>query len=152
MLVFVITIAAIISTTAAGEYGIKPIDTKPPADCDCVDTYAWRFGLRGRAASEGRPTSTVPYQPVEDALTILSVKLIVGGLFDRHSRVGGIVANRQFQFDGPPSQAGTIYNRGWALCKKGYFLTLGATERFWQCKSGSCKFPAAASCYPGWIR
>ncbi|ANZ75297.1 BA75_02992T0 [Komagataella pastoris] len=57
-------------------------------------------------------------------------------LLDLHGRVGSIVANRQFQFDGPPPQAGTIYAVGWSITPNGY-LALGDSEVFYQCLSGS---------------
>jgi Yeast PIR protein repeat len=57
-------------------------------------------------------------------------------LTDSKGRIGGIVANHQFQFDGPPSQAGTIYNSGWSVCSNGS-LALGPSAIFYQCLSGS---------------
>ncbi|KAI0461315.1 hypothetical protein LJB42_000982 [Komagataella kurtzmanii] len=57
-------------------------------------------------------------------------------LLDLQGRVGSIVANRQFQFDGPPPQAGTIYAVGWSITPNGY-LALGDSEVFYQCLSGS---------------
>jgi hypothetical protein len=58
-----------------------------------------------------------------------------GILTDSQGRIGSIVANHQFQFDGPPSQAGAIYDAGWAVCANGY-LALGSSEKFYQCRSG----------------
>ena len=54
---------------------------------------------------------------------------------DSHGRIGAIVANRQFQFDGPPPQAGSIFAAGWSISKDGY-LTLGDSKVFYQCLSG----------------
>lgn len=45
----------------------------------------------------------------------LVVKLNNGILTDAKGRIGAIVSNRQFQFDGPPPQAGTIYAKGWSI-------------------------------------
>ena len=49
-------------------------------------------------------------------------------LKDTHERWGAIVANHQFQFDGPIPQAGTIYSAGWSI-KDGY-LYLGDSNIF----------------------
>ncbi|ODV73177.1 uncharacterized protein CYBJADRAFT_190209 [Cyberlindnera jadinii NRRL Y-1542] len=57
-------------------------------------------------------------------------------LYDSHGRVGSIVANRQFQFDGPPPQAGAIYAAGWSITDDGY-LALGDSDIFYQCLSGT---------------
>ncbi|KAK6205157.1 uncharacterized protein RJT21DRAFT_13402 [Scheffersomyces amazonensis] len=56
-------------------------------------------------------------------------------LTDSHGRIGSIVANRQFQFDGPPPQAGAIYAAGWSITNDG-FLALGDADVFYQCLSG----------------
>lgn len=56
-------------------------------------------------------------------------------LTDSKGRIGAIVANRQFQFDGPPPQAGSIYAAGWSISPQGN-LALGDSELFYQCKSG----------------
>ena len=48
----------------------------------------------------------------------LSVTLKDGVLRDSKDRIGAIVAGHQFQFDGPPPQAGTIYAAGWVGCSK----------------------------------
>ncbi|KAI5952103.1 hypothetical protein KGF57_004195 [Candida theae] len=65
----------------------------------------------------------------------LVIKLQDGVLTDSHGRIGAIVANRQFQFDGPPPQAGSIYAAGWSISSDGY-LTLGDSKVFYQCLSG----------------
>lgn len=65
----------------------------------------------------------------------LSMTLKDGILVDSEGRIGSIVANRQFQFDGPPPQAGAIYAKGWSITKDGY-LAIGSTEIFYRCLSG----------------
>lgn len=65
----------------------------------------------------------------------LSMTLKDGILYDSHGRVGSIVANRQFQFDGPPPQAGAIYAKGWSLTPAGN-LAIGDSDVFYQCLSG----------------
>ncbi|BAO40907.1 cell wall mannoprotein HSP150 [Kluyveromyces marxianus DMKU3-1042] len=56
-------------------------------------------------------------------------------LTDGKGRIGSIVANRQFQFDGPPPQAGAIYAKGWSLTPAGN-LAIGDSDVFYQCLSG----------------
>lgn len=56
-------------------------------------------------------------------------------LRDGKGRIGAIVSNRQFQFDGPPPQAGSIYAAGWSITQDG-LLALGEGTQFFQCKSG----------------
>ncbi|EGV65015.1 hypothetical protein PSN45_004850 [Yamadazyma tenuis] len=64
----------------------------------------------------------------------LSMSLSASILTDAKGRIGSIVANRQFQFDGPPPQAGAIYAAGWSIID-GY-LALGNNQTFYQCLSG----------------
>lgn len=81
----------------------------------------------------------------------LLVSLTDGELRDSKGRVGAIVANRQFQFDGPPPQAGTIYAAGWSFVpadvaglgekqsdtkEGGFKLALGDQTTFYKCLSG----------------
>ncbi|GMM28630.1 beta-1,3-glucan linked protein [Martiniozyma asiatica (nom. inval.)] len=66
----------------------------------------------------------------------LSMTLKGGILTDVKGRVGSIVANRQFQFDGPPPQAGAIYAAGWSISEDGD-LSIGTTSVFYQCLSGN---------------
>ncbi|AMD22476.1 HHL294Wp [Eremothecium sinecaudum] len=66
----------------------------------------------------------------------LELNLTDSILRDAHGRIGSIVANRQFQFDGPPPQAGTIYANGWSLTPEGN-LALGDSDVFFQCLSGN---------------
>ena len=66
----------------------------------------------------------------------LAMTLEDGILKDSHGRIGSIVANRQFQFDGPPPQAGAIYAAGWSVSPDGY-LALGNSTTFYQCLSGT---------------
>lgn len=65
----------------------------------------------------------------------LKMRLKGGILTDSLGRIGAIVANRQFQFDGPPPQAGSIYAAGWSITKDG-FLALGNQTEFYECRSG----------------
>ncbi len=67
--------------------------------------------------------------------TALSITLEDSVLRDSHGRIGAIVANRQFQFDGPPPQAGSIYAAGWSIVDGK--LALGKVTTFYQCLSGN---------------
>ncbi|OWB76659.1 hypothetical protein B5S32_g814 [[Candida] boidinii] len=66
----------------------------------------------------------------------LSMQLSGAVLTDKHGRIGSIVANRQFQFDGPPPQAGAIYAGGWSITDDGK-LAIGNNTVFYQCLSGT---------------
>lgn len=66
----------------------------------------------------------------------LAITLQGGILTDSLGRIGSIVANRQFQFDGPPPQAGTIYAGGWSITRHGT-LAIGDNDVFYQCLSGT---------------
>lgn len=62
---------------------------------------------------------------------------LMGGIFkDSVGRIGSIVANRQFQFDGPPAQAGAVYSSGWSICANGSIAVAG-NALFYQCLSGT---------------
>ena len=65
----------------------------------------------------------------------LEMSIKDGILTDGKGRVGSIVANRQFQFDGPPPQAGALYAAGWSITPDGN-LALGDQDVFYQCLSG----------------
>ncbi|CCF59086.1 hypothetical protein KAFR_0G00530 [Kazachstania africana CBS 2517] len=66
----------------------------------------------------------------------LELTLEDGILTDAKGRIGSIVANRQFQFDGPPPQAGAIYAAGWSITPEGN-LAIGDNDVFYQCLSGT---------------
>ena len=67
----------------------------------------------------------------ESALTMTLENSV---LRDAKGRIGAIVSNRQFQFDGPPPQAGSIYAAGWSIVDGK--LALGTSTTFYQCLSG----------------
>ena len=66
----------------------------------------------------------------------LEMNLKGGILTDGKGRIGSIVANRQFQFDGPPPQAGAIYAAGWSITPEGN-LAIGDQDTFYQCLPGN---------------
>lgn len=78
------------------------------------------------------------YVTLESCKTSSSLAMILEDsiLTDAKGRIGSIVANHQFQFDGPPPQAGAIYAKGWEITQDGY-LAIGDNDVFYQCLSGS---------------
>lgn len=80
------------------------------------------------AADEGYPVACL-------TSSSLAMTLNDSILTDSKGRIGAIVANRQFQFDGPPPQAGSIYAAGWSITSDGY-LAIGDNDVFYQCMSG----------------
>ncbi|KAG5367962.1 Cell wall mannoprotein CIS3 [Yarrowia sp. C11] len=66
----------------------------------------------------------------------LAMSLEDGILKDDKGRIGSIVSNYQFQFDGPPPQAGAFYAAGWSISSDGN-LAIGDNQVFWQCLSGA---------------
>ncbi|KAG7814980.1 hypothetical protein KL924_000066 [Ogataea haglerorum] len=85
-------------------------------------------------AAADDPSSSIPTSCKSDEALAMTLK--DGILTDSKGRIGSIVANRQFQFDGPPPQAGAIYAAGWAISPEGY-LAIGNTTTFYQCLSGT---------------
>lgn len=67
--------------------------------------------------------------------TTLQLTLRGGILRDNQNRIGCIVSNHQFQFDGPLPQYGTIYASGWLVTRTGV-LALGRSDVFYQCSTG----------------
>ncbi|PUU72389.1 hypothetical protein B9Z19DRAFT_1010311 [Tuber borchii] len=105
---------------------VRPPGTSPPG---CIDSYPETFGLK--PADHRIPViETHCIHP-----RILKVFLQKGLLIDHFGRIGSIVANRQFQFDGPPAQAGAIYTGGWSLCPDN-LIALGPQKQFYACASG----------------
>lgn len=68
----------------------------------------------------------------EDTLVMYLDK---GILRDPEERIGCIVGNHQFQFDGPTPQYGAIYAAGW-LVTRDSLLSLGSKTTFYQCLAG----------------
>ena len=82
---------------------------------------------------------------------VLNITLDAGILKDSEDRIGSIVSNRQFQFDGPVPQAGAIYADGWSISPEGN-LVLGDDDLFFECLSGNFynlyDEYVAEQCYP----
>ena len=77
----------------------------------------------------------VPQQNACKNSGTLQLTLKDGILTDDKHRIGSIVSNRQFQFDGPTPQAGAIYAAGWSITPDGK-LALGDSDVFYECLSG----------------
>lgn len=75
----------------------------------------------------------VPVSCVSD--TVLKLTLEDGILRLTGNRIGSIVSNHQFQFDGPVPQNGALYAAGWLVTPEG-LLCLGDQTVFYQCTSG----------------
>ncbi|OCK75567.1 hypothetical protein K432DRAFT_386120 [Lepidopterella palustris CBS 459.81] len=108
--------------------GIAPTAAAPPG---CKPTYAGNFTLN---VANG-PSDVQRRQETQILASAVTVQLAHGILTDSHGRTGAIVANHQFQFDGPP-QAGSIYTGGWSVCSNSS-LALGGSTVFWECASGA---------------
>jgi hypothetical protein len=138
------TLATFAALAAASVVSAQTSAGSPPAGCST--TYSGTFEITVSLPKKKRD--------IEERQTACSSGALVATLTnsvltDSKGRIGGIVANHQFQFDGPPSQAGTIYNSGWSVCTNGS-LALGPSAIFYQCLSGTFynlyNTPAGASC------
>jgi hypothetical protein len=133
----------------AVEEGIAP-STPPPSDCQLNANGNFTIGTlkvahqhKRESAMEVKTRPSCPdashqkfsltsTQQAADGALICN--LHNGVLRDANGRTGSVVANRQFQFDGPP-QAGAIYTGGFSICKNGS-MAIGGTTQWWQCSSG----------------
>lgn len=86
-----------------------------------------------QATGSASADSSIPVACLTSDSLTMTLKNSV--LTDGKGRIGAIVSNRQFQFDGPPPQAGSIYAAGWSITDDG-LLALGDSAIFFQCKSG----------------
>merc|ERR1712093_202494 len=104
-----------------------------PSPAGCQQSYDGEFQITivngSSTAMAKRQTSTC------GQATLLTAKLADGVLTDAQGRIGSIVANYQFQFDGPPPQAGALYTAGFSVCQNGT-LAIGGSVVFYACKSG----------------
>ncbi|KAF2004279.1 hypothetical protein P154DRAFT_587934 [Amniculicola lignicola CBS 123094] len=108
--------------------GLAPDGGSPEG---CVDTIDGNFTIGVlQITSKGRREINT----LQAAGSAVQCTLNDGVLKDPYGRVGSIVANYQFQFDGPP-QAGAIYTGGFSVCTNNS-LALGPSTIFWRCTSG----------------
>ncbi|KAF2126594.1 hypothetical protein P153DRAFT_369291 [Dothidotthia symphoricarpi CBS 119687] len=119
--------------------GIAP-DASAPDGCVTTSDGNFTIGVLRDFAKRADVVATAE-QAVDGALIC---HLTDGVLKDQHGRVGSIVANQQFQFDGPP-QAGAIYTGGFSVCGNDS-LAIGGTTQWWKCSSG-----AFYNLYDQWI-
>ncbi|KAF2466199.1 uncharacterized protein BDR25DRAFT_294341 [Lindgomyces ingoldianus] len=124
---FALSVAAISSADTPPE-GIGP-DASPPAGCK--ESVNGKFTIGTLLLPNGKSRRETAQEAADKAFVCT---LQDGILHDPYNRTGSIVANRQFQFDGPP-QAGAIYTGGWSFCKNNT-LALGGSTLFYQCLSG----------------
>ncbi|OAL05491.1 hypothetical protein IQ06DRAFT_210557 [Phaeosphaeriaceae sp. SRC1lsM3a] len=115
------------SLAQAVPVGISP-SSPPPSGCESNAISNFTIGTLKFGHKSKRESA------VEAADSALVCNLSDGVLKDRDGRIGSVVANHQFQFDGPP-QAGAIYTGGFSVCSNGS-LAIGGTTRWWQCSSG----------------
>ncbi|KAL3230586.1 Cell wall mannoprotein CIS3 [Nakaseomyces bracarensis] len=108
----------------------KPTTTLAPTTSSATKTSS---------STSSSACATTPLQITESSCKnsgTLELTLKDGVLTDGKGRIGSIVSNRQFQFDGPPPQAGAIYAGGWSITEQGN-LALGGSDVFYQCLSGN---------------
>ncbi|KAI8931927.1 hypothetical protein NX059_010828 [Plenodomus lindquistii] len=116
------------SVAQAVEEGIAP-SSGPPDGCETTVEGSFMIGTLENPSLRKRETA----QEAADGDLLCTLK--DGILHDQYKRTGSIVANRQFQFDGPP-QAGAIYTGGFSVCSNGS-LAIGGSTRWWRCMSGA---------------
>ncbi|CAM9016884.1 hypothetical protein WICANDRAFT_60970 [Wickerhamomyces anomalus NRRL Y-366-8] len=148
------TISAQCATLPADQSSFTTLTPTGSAPQGAATDFTSSFGIGVLTlASSGAPTPTGSSGPVAkrddqpDASSYikqratknegsLSLKIEKSVLSDESGRIGSIVSNRQFQFDGPPPQAGAIYAAGWSITPEGV-LALGDQTIFYQCLSGN---------------
>ncbi|KAJ4990814.1 covalently-linked cell wall protein [Stagonosporopsis vannaccii] len=117
------------SLAQAVEEGIEPSSSAPAG---CERDVKGNFTIGVQNFFSGRSRRETAQQAADGALLCT---LEDGILRDQYSRTGSVVANRQFQFDGPP-QAGAIYTGGFSVCQNNS-LAIGGSTRWWRCMSGA---------------
>ena len=110
---------------------IRPQGISPPG---CVDSYPETIDFQ----VSDHPIPVIETHCIQPRSLRMFLKN--GVLTDHLGRIGSIVANRQFQFDGPPAQAGAIDTGGWSICPDN-LIALGPHKQFYACVSGDGKLP-----------
>lgn len=138
------TLATLAALAAASIVSAATSAGSPPAGCSTA--YSGSFEITVSLPTKKR---SIEERQTSCSSGALVATLAGSVLTDAKGRIGGIVANNQFQFDGPPSQAGTIYNSGFSVCSNGS-LALGPSAIFYQCLSGTFynlyNKPSGAAC------
>ncbi|KAK1985548.1 hypothetical protein LZ30DRAFT_686041 [Colletotrichum cereale] len=112
----------------------SPVPALSPKDgppSSCQTSFEGNFGM----AVVELGTQSLNKRGSCNAEGSLDMTLKDGVLTDAKGRIGSIVSNFQFQFDGPP-QAGVIYTSGFSVCTNGS-LALGGSTTFYRCLSGN---------------
>ncbi|XPS70081.1 tRNA pseudouridine(32) synthase [Ascochyta lentis] len=117
------------SLAQAVEEGIEP-SSSAPAGCKTTVEGNFTIGVENFFAARSKRETA---QEAADGLLFCTLE--DGVLRDQYSRTGSVVANRQFQFDGPP-QAGAIYTGGFSICQNNS-LAIGGSARWFRCMSGA---------------
>ncbi|KAJ4347720.1 hypothetical protein N0V95_005174 [Ascochyta clinopodiicola] len=118
------------SSLAQGvEEGIEP-SSSAPAGCKTTVKGNFTIGVENFFSARSKRETA---QEAADGLLFCTLEN--GILRDQYSRTGSVVANRQFQFDGPP-QAGAIYTGGFSICQNNS-LAIGGSARWFRCMSGA---------------
>ncbi|KAM3506967.1 hypothetical protein MY11210_007340 [Beauveria gryllotalpidicola] len=110
--------------------GLKPDGSAPEG---CTGTFNGKFEISIFKLAGSSKRSIEKRDCSGDKALVLELNDSV--LTDSKGRIGSIVSNYQFQFDGPPAQAGAIYTAGFSTCQNGS-LALGPSTVFYQCRSG----------------
>jgi len=136
---FTFATIALAAASIVSAQGISSVITPTAsAPAGCSTDYAGNFeitvvlppSMKKRDVVQKRQSTTC----ASDGTLVATLK--GGVLTDAKGRIGEIVANRQFQFDGPPAQTGSIYTGGFSVCNNGS-LAIGGQNIFYQCLSGS---------------
>ncbi|KAG6021195.1 hypothetical protein E4U19_005887 [Claviceps sp. Clav32 group G5] len=118
-----------LASSVVAEVGILKPDSPPPAGCSANRDGKFQVSIY----SLGKSKRDLQKRACGAEGTLV-MTLKDGVLKDSKDRTGSIVANYQFQFDGPP-QAGSIYTAGFSTCNNGS-LALGGSTVFYRCLSG----------------
>ncbi|KAK5782243.1 uncharacterized protein PWA37_005238 [Arxiozyma heterogenica] len=132
---FGIAVQAITDSAILSSVSAKPVQTGQPTTTSSASTTT----LSPSSSTSSICTATSTFAPSAVSCSndgTLQLTLHKGILTDEKGRIGSIVSNRQFQFDGPTPQAGAIYAAGWSITEDGY-LALGDSDIFYQCLSGN---------------
>lgn len=127
------TTFALVAALASVAFALPQAGSSTPAGCST--SYNGQFQItivNGSSVITKRELQTRSTCGQEGLLT---ATLADGVLTDTQGRIGNIVANRQFQFDPAPGQAGAIYTSGFSVCSNGSLAIAGSTI-FYSCKSG----------------
>ncbi|KAM0272823.1 hypothetical protein ACHAQH_008581 [Verticillium albo-atrum] len=125
-----VVLAAMVGSALAAPQAQKAPAAAAPAGCST--TYADSFEISIVAAPEEAKHLEMRAATCSGSLV---VNLKDGVLTDSKDRTGSIVANYQFQFDGP-AQVDAIYTSGFSVCDDN-LLALGDKKTFYKCNSGS---------------